>query len=80
MEHKLLIYEGKKPVKKAQRRFALNVMEVIKVEIERILKANFIRTTSYVDGISNIVIVIKKNRKMHVCIDFRDLNATTPKD
>jgi len=49
VEHKLLIYEGKKPVKKAQRRFALNVMEVIKVEIERLLKVNFILTARYVD-------------------------------
>jgi len=24
--------------------------------------------------------MIKKNEKMHVCIDSRDLNAATPKD
>ena len=30
--------------------------------------------------VGNIVIVMKNNRKLRVCVDFRDLNATTPKD
>ena len=80
VEHRLPICEGKKPVKQPPRRFAPNVMEAIKAEIERLLKANFIRTTSYVDWISNIVPVIKKTGKLRVCVDFRDLNATTLKD
>jgi len=58
VEHRLPIYEGKKPVKHAPRRFAPNVIEVTKAEIERLLKANFIRTTRYVDWISNIVPII----------------------
>ena len=28
----------------------------------------------------NIVPVMKKNGKLRVCVDFRDLNATTSKD
>jgi len=28
----------------------------------------------------NIVSVIKKNIKVHVCVDFRNLNLATPKD
>ena len=80
VEHRFPIYEGRNPVKHAPRRFAPNVMEDIKVEIERLLKANFIQTIRYVDWISNIVLVIKKNRKLLVCIDFRDLNVATPKD
>ncbi|XP_050914591.1 uncharacterized protein LOC127129449 [Lathyrus oleraceus] len=39
-----------------------------------------IKTTRYVDWIANIVPVIKKNGFLRVCIDFRDLNAATPKD
>ena len=30
--------------------------------------------------LANIVPVLKKNGKLRVCIDFRDLNAATPKD
>ena len=54
----------------------LKVME----EIERLLGAGFIRTTRYVEWLSNIVLVLKKNGKLRVCIDFRDINKETPKD
>ena len=30
--------------------------------------------------LENIVPVMKKNGKLRVCVDFRDLNAATPKD
>nr|KYP65426.1 Transposon Ty3-I Gag-Pol polyprotein [Cajanus cajan] len=71
---------GKKPVKQSPRRFAPEVIEKIKEEIERLLKAKFIRTSRYAEWISNVVPVIKKNGKLRVCIDFRDLNTATPKD
>ncbi|XP_020229218.1 uncharacterized protein LOC109810221 [Cajanus cajan] len=70
----------KKPVKQSPRRFSPEVIERIKEEIERLLKAKFIRTSRYAEWISNIVPVIKKNGKLRVCIDFRDLNTATPKD
>jgi hypothetical protein len=51
-----------------------------KKEIERLLDANFIQPCRYAEWISNIVPVYKKNGKMRVCIDFRDLNRATPMD
>ncbi|CAA0813735.1 Unknown protein, partial [Striga hermonthica] len=51
----------------------------IKEEIERLLKAGFIRTTRYAEWLSNLVPVVKKNGKLRVCIDFRHLNLATPK-
>ncbi|XP_025650876.1 uncharacterized protein [Arachis hypogaea] len=62
------------------RRFAPEINEKIKEEIERLVKAKFIRTARYVEWVSNIVPVMKKNGKLRVCIDFRDLNNATPKD
>ena len=44
------------------------------------MKAKFIRPTRYVQRLENIVLVMKKNGKLQVCVDVRDLNATTPKD
>ncbi|XP_028093421.1 uncharacterized protein LOC114293538 [Camellia sinensis] len=49
-------------------------------EIARLLKIGFIRTARYVEWLSNIVPVIKKNDKLRVCIDFRNLNLTTLRD
>jgi hypothetical protein len=50
----------------------------MKKEVERLIEANFIRPCGYAEWISNIVPVYKKNGKMRVCIDFRDLNRATP--
>src|ERR1051325_3625909 len=54
-------------------------MSKIKEEIERLLQSKFIRTSRYVEWLANIVPIIKKNGKLRVCIDFRDLNAATRK-
>ena len=48
--------------------------------MERLLEAKFIPPCRYAEWISNIVPVKKKNRKLRVCVDFRDLNRATPKD
>ena len=44
------------------------------------MKAKFIKPTRYVQWLANIVPVMKKNGKLRVCVDFKDLNAATPKD
>ena len=49
-------------------------------EIKKLLKAKFIRLTKYVQWLANIVHVMRKNGKLRVCVDFRDLNVATPKD
>ena len=51
----------------------------VKEEIKKLLKAKFIRFTRYVQWLANIVPVIKKNGKLRVCVDFRDLSVVTPK-
>jgi hypothetical protein len=53
----------------------------IKEEIDRLLKDKFIQPCRYVECVSNIVPVEKKNiDKIRVCVDFRNLNKATPKD
>ena len=52
----------------------------MKKKIKKLLKAKFIRLTRYVQWLANIVPVMKKNGKLRVCVDFRDLNTATPKD
>ena len=49
-------------------------------EIKKLLKAKFIIPTRYVQWLTNIVPVMKKNGKLRVCVDLRDLNTVTPKD
>lgn len=80
VEHQFPIQSGKHPVKQHPRQFAPKITVKIKQEIERLLKSQFIRTARYFEWLANIVLVIKKNETLRVCIDFRDLNNTTPKD
>jgi hypothetical protein len=59
----------------------LNIHDQVKEEVEQLLNARFIRPCQYVEWVSNIVPVEKKNTsKIRVCIDFRNLNKATPKD
>lgn len=51
-----------------------------KAGVKRLLKVGFIKTVRYVEWLSNIVSVTKKNGQVRVCIDYRDLNLVTPKD
>lgn len=80
VELKLPIWSSKKPVKQLHRRFAPEIMSKIKEEIKRLLRCKFIKTTRYIEWLTNIVPVIKKNEALRVCIDFRDLKNATPKD
>lgn len=80
IEHKLPIKDGFKPVAQSPRRLAPELVQPIQEEINKLLKAKFIRPCQYADWISNIVPVIKKNGQIRICIDFRDLNKATPKD
>ena len=41
--------------------------------------AGLIRTNRYVEQLSSVVLVVKKNGKLGVCIDFRNLNLATLK-
>jgi hypothetical protein len=49
--------------------------------VERLLNAGFNRHCRYAEWVSSIVPVEKKNTgKIQICIDFCNLNKTTPKD
>jgi hypothetical protein len=80
-EHRSPIKLGYRPYKQPPRKiFKEEVLADVKNEVERLLEANFIRPCRYAEWISSIVPVHKKNGKMRVCIDFRDLNKATPMD
>jgi len=79
VEHILPIKEWFKPHKQSLRKFNPEPIPMIK-EVQCLLKAGFIRMATYADWLSNIVLVIKKNGKVRVCIDFRDLNLAMSKD
>ncbi|XP_028080287.1 uncharacterized protein LOC114281895 [Camellia sinensis] len=80
VEHSLPIKGNFFPHKQPPRRMTNEVTLLVDEEIKSLLKAGFIRTNRYVEWLSNIIDVMKKNGKLRVCIDFRNLNLATPKD
>lgn len=44
------------------------------------LESRFIQEVQYPECLANIVVVLKKSRKWHVCVDFTDLIEACPKD
>ena len=80
VEHKISIKTNFKPFQQTPRQMTPEVLEGVKKEMERLFRAKFIRPVRYVEWISNIVPVIKKNGKIRICIDFRNLNTASPKD
>ena len=78
--HHLSIAPGIKPVKQKLRKMHPHVALLVKAELEKLLKAGFIRAIDYAEWISNIVQVSKHDKSIRVCTDFRDLNLACPKD
>ena len=50
---------------------------LVKVELERLLQAGFIKPVEIVDWVSPIVLVKKKNWKLKVCMNYKKLNTCT---
>ncbi|CAN6684946.1 unnamed protein product [Malus baccata var. baccata] len=81
VEHRMPIKEGYKPVKQAPQRMSNKIEEKVKEEIERLVKAGFIRPAKYVEWLANIVPILKAITKaVRCCVDYRNINGATPKD
>jgi hypothetical protein len=81
VERQLPIKSSFKPYKQPTQRFNLIIHDQVKEDVERLLDAGFIRPCRYVEWVSIIIPMEKKNTsKIRVCIDFHNLNKATPKD
>ena len=55
-------------------------MKAIETEVQKLKECGFIREEQHPDWVANIVPILKKNRKIGICIDFHDINKACPKD
>jgi len=68
------------PSSRKRRNFAPERNQAIHEEMERLLKAGFIREVDYPQWLANVVLVKKSSGKWRMCMDFTDLNRACPKD
>ena len=78
--HIILVKPECLPVRQSLRRMKSKIILKIKEEVEKQLKASFLSMIAYSDWVANIVLVPKKDGKVHMCVDYRDLNQASPKD
>lgn len=78
--HRLPLIPGVKPVKQKRIRLRPEWNLKMKEEVMKQFQAGFLAVSTYPEWLANIVPVPKKERKVRMCIDFRNLNKASPAD
>jgi hypothetical protein len=55
-------------------------VQVAKAAVQRLLDTGFIREVAYLEWLSNVIMVNKKDGKWRMCTNFTDLNKSCMKD
>ncbi|PKI40464.1 hypothetical protein CRG98_039146, partial [Punica granatum] len=68
------------PKRQHLRRQRAGLLLRIKEEVIKQINAGFLEVCNYSEWVPNIVPVEKKDGRVRVCVDYRDLNKASPKD
>nr|GFC86051.1 reverse transcriptase domain-containing protein [Tanacetum cinerariifolium] len=68
------------PIRQKTRGHALDRNKAIQEEVAKLVEAEIVREVHYHDWISYTVMVKKHDDSWRMCMDFKDLNKSCPKD
>ena len=78
--HRLNVDPGARPVQQKKRSFGNDKKEIIRQEVDKLLKAGYVSEIQYTNWLYNVVLVPKSSGKWCMCVDFTDLKKACPKD
>ena len=80
IQHYLPILPHARPVKQKLKRLHPRWSLQVKEEIQKQLNVGFLSIVEYPEWLANVVPISKKDGKVRVCVNYRDLNKANPKD
>ena len=80
VHHHLPILPYARPIKQKLRRLHPRWSLQVKEEIQKQPSVGFLSVVKYPEWLANVVPVPKKDGKVRVCVDFKDLNKVSAKD
>ena len=78
--YKLAIKPEFTPIKQKLKKLKPEWSIKIKEEVINQFEVGFIMVVNYPTWLANVVPVLKKDGRIRVCVDYRDLNKASPKD
>jgi hypothetical protein len=78
--YEIKTYPDSKSVQQRLRPIPPRKAIAINIEVKKLLKDLFIYPVVLTDWVSNLVPVNKKQGMIYVCVDYRDINKSCPKD
>jgi hypothetical protein len=78
--HEIKTYLGAKPIQQRLHPVHPHKAVAIKLEVKKLLKDGFIYPVALTNWVSNIVPINKKQYIIRVCVDYRDINKSCPKE
>jgi len=79
-QHKIELLPNAKSIKAKQGRWYPRYTTMVKEELDKLLEVGFIRPVETIEWVSPVILALKKNGKLKVCVNYKALNKVTKKD
>jgi len=79
-QHKIELLPNAKPIRAKQGRWNPRYTTMVKEKLDKLLEAGFIKPVETTKWVSLVVLTLKKNGKLRVCVNYKALNKVIKKD